>query len=72
MKKLLADPTIRLAFRALFAAAIVAVTQINAASGGTIAWRSLAVGAGLAYCEIFTPLNSLVGLFKAAAPPSAK
>jgi hypothetical protein len=70
MKKLFSNPTVRLAGRALVAAAIVAVTQINAVQGGTIAWRALAVGAGLAFVEVFTPLNSLVGLFKAAPAPA--
>jgi hypothetical protein len=74
MKKIaqiFSNPTVRLAARAIVAAAIVAVTQIHAASGGTVAWRSLAVGCGLAFCEIFTPLNALVGVFKAASPPAA-
>ncbi len=66
VKKWLADPKVRLAGRAAIAAAIVAVTQINAAQGGTVAWRALAVGCGLAFVEVFTPLNGLVGLFKAA------
>jgi hypothetical protein len=67
MKKLLSNPTVRLAGRALVAAAIVALTQVHA-SGGTIAWKSLAVGAGLAFVEVFTPLNQLVGVFKTQAP----
>jgi hypothetical protein len=67
MNKLFANPTVRLAARALVAAAIVALTQIHA-SGGTIAWRSLAVGAALAFVEVFTPLNALVGVFKSQTP----
>lgn len=63
MKKLFANPTVRLAGRALVAALIVAATQIHT-SGGTIAWKALAVGAGLAFCEVFTPLNAAVGVFK--------
>lgn len=63
MKHLLANPTVRLAGRALVAAVIVVLTQIHA-SGGTIAWKALAVGAGLAFVEVFTPLNALVGVFK--------
>jgi hypothetical protein len=61
--KLFANPTVRLAGRALVAALLVAITQIHS-SDGQIAWTSLAVGAGLAFCEVFTPLNSLVGVFK--------
>jgi hypothetical protein len=66
ISRLFANPTVRLAGRAVVAAAIVAATQLHA-SGGTIAWKSLAVGAGLAFCEVFTPLNALVGVFKKAA-----
>lgn len=65
MTKLLANPTVRLAGRAVVAALIVALTQIHA-SGGTIAWKALAVGAGLAFCEVFTPLNAVVGAWKKA------
>ena len=68
MRKQFADPVVRMALRALVAAAIVVVTQVHNSNGGQIAWQAAAVGAGLAFCEVFTPLNSLIGVFKAAAP----
>lgn len=67
MKNLLKNPTIRLAGRALVAGGIAAVTLYQQ-NGGSIAWKALAVAAGLAFCEVFTPLNALVGPFKAAKP----
>lgn len=63
MKKLLGNPTVRLAGRALVAGLIAAVTLYHS-SAGAVAWNALAVAAGLAFCEVFTPLNQLVGLFK--------
>ena len=63
MKKLFADPVVRLALRAIVAGAIAAAT-VYKTSGGNIAWHGLVVAAGLAFCEVFTPLNSLVGLWK--------
>jgi len=74
MKKftvLFANPTVRLALRAIVAALIVVATQIHNSNGGQIAWQALAVGAGLAFVEVFTPLNALVGLFKQASVPPA-
>ena len=65
MSNLLTNPNVRLALRALVAAAITAAVQIHSA-GGTIVWHAVVVGAGLAFCEVFTPLNSLVGYFKTA------
>lgn len=69
MKKLFANPTVRLAGRAIVAALIVAITQIHNSNGGQIAWQSIAVGAGLAFVEVFTPLNAIVGVFKSSTPP---
>lgn len=66
MKKALANPTVRLAGRAAVAGLIAAATLYHS-SGGTIAWKALAVAGGLAFCEIFTPLNSIVGVFKGPA-----
>lgn len=62
----LKDPTVRLFLRALATSALVAVSLLptDAFNGGQVAWHSLAVGAALAFCEVFTPLNGLVGLFK--------
>lgn len=63
MKKLFANPTVRLAGRALIAGAMAAAVSYKS-SGGAIAWHALAVAFVLAFAEIFTPLNSLVGVFK--------
>jgi len=68
MTKLFANPTVRLAGRALVAALIVVGTQIHNSNGGQIAWQAVAVGAGLAFCEVFTPLNAVVGIFKSGKP----
>lgn len=70
MTKLLANPTVRLALRAAVAGAIAAATLYHS-SGGTIAWKALAVAGGLAFAEVFTPLNSIVGVFKVAAEKPA-
>lgn len=69
MRKLFANPTVRLAGRALVAGAIAAGTLYHS-SGGTIAWKALAVAGGLAFVEIFTPLNALVGVFKGPTVPA--
>lgn len=76
LKNALKNPYVRLAARALLAAATVAVTQIHTA-GGSVAWHSVAVAAVLAFAEVFTPLNPLVGLWKqlngnTPAVPAAK
>lgn len=64
MSKLLSNAKVRLAGRAILAGVLAAVVQINTAPDGTLSWRSAVVAGGLAFCEIFTPLNSLVGFFK--------
>lgn len=62
MKKLLANPTVRLALRALLAGVTVVASAYLHTGSVT---RAVIVGAVLAFAEVFTPLNSLVGLFKA-------
>lgn len=57
------NATLRLFGRALFAALSVAVVQIHNSNHTQIAWQSVAVGAGLAFAEVFTPLNAIVGFF---------
>lgn len=64
MSKLFANPTVRLAARALVAAGIFALTQIHNSNGQQIVWQSVVIGAGLAFAEVFTPLNAVVGIFK--------
>lgn len=66
MTKYLSNPWVRLAGRATVAAAVAAVSVYQAA-GGTIAWHAIAGAAALAFCEVFTPLNALVGVFKKTA-----
>ena len=66
MRKLFANPTVRLALRALLAGGVAAATSYKS-SGGTIAWHGLVVAGVLAFCEVFTPLNSLVGVLKTGA-----
>lgn len=63
MKNLLSNPWTRLAARALLVAIVSAIVQINQ-SDGTIVWRSVVIAGVLAFCEVFTPLNALVGVFK--------
>lgn len=69
MSKLLANPWVRLAGRAAIAGVVAALTQLQG-SDGTIAWKALAVAAALAFCEVFTPLNPLVGFFKGVLKPA--
>lgn len=63
MTKLLSNPTVRLAGRALLVAVITILTQLGN-SDGSIAWKTILVAGGLAFAEVFTPLNQLVGPFK--------
>lgn len=55
---------VRLLGRAVAAALLVALTQVHNSNGSQIVWQSVAVAAGLAFVEVFTPLNSLVGIGK--------
>lgn len=66
MKQLFANPTIRLAGRALVAGLISALISLQHSStgNGTVAWHAAIVAGGLAFAEVFTPLNALVGVFK--------
>lgn len=64
MGKLFANPTVRLAGRALVAGVLAALVLLQSSSDWATAWKSAVVAGGLAFCEVFTPLNSLVGLFK--------
>lgn len=65
MKKILANPTVRLGLRALLAGVGVLVAQIQASDhvDGAVL-RAAIVAAALASLEAFTPLNALVGAFK--------
>lgn len=64
MLKLFRNPTVRLALRALVAGVTVVATAYFHTGSVT---RAVIVGGVLAFAEIFTPLNSLVGVFKTAA-----
>lgn len=66
MKELMKNAYVRLAGRAIAAGIMTAIVMVQATEpGDSIAWRSIAVAGGLAALEVFTPLNKLVGLFKA-------
>lgn len=65
--KLFSNPWVRLAGRAAVAGAVSALAQIHTASDGTLTWHAAVVAGALAFCEVFTPLNQLVGLFKKQA-----
>jgi hypothetical protein len=62
----LKNPTVRLAGRALVAAlgAGFALEQAAGWSSSQDVLKALGVGMFLAFAEVFTPLNKLVGLFK--------
>lgn len=64
MTKLLSNPTARLAGRALVAGVAAALVLFQTSSDWTTVWKSALVAGVLAFCEVFTPLNSLVGVFK--------
>lgn len=70
MTKLLANPTVRLALRAILAGGVAAAASYKSA-GGAIVWHALAVTFVLAAAEVFTPLNSIVGVFKVATEKPA-
>lgn len=61
MRELLDDPKARLAARAAVAAGVAAYAVWQTGNHG---YQALIVAGALAFCEVFTPLNSLVGLFK--------
>ena len=64
MKDLLANPWVRLAGRALVAGIAAGLVFYRSQAGGSAAWHGAVVAGVLAFCEVFTPLNSLVGVFK--------
>ena len=68
MSKILSNPWVRLAGRALVAGLVSAAVQVHKNPDGSLAWKAAAVAGALAFCEIFTPLNQLVGAFKRGAP----
>lgn len=78
LKKLFADHTVRLALRALLVAAVAFATKFVDAGGhidySAAGLRAAVIAGALAFCEIFTPLNGLVGLWKVKTeqqPPAA-
>jgi formate/nitrite transporter FocA (FNT family) len=65
MKKLFADPNVRLAVRAIVAGLAVSFGTLK--TGHHIdkaALDAAAVAGGWAFVEAFTPLNAIVGSFK--------
>ena len=67
MTKLFANPYVRLGGRALVAGIASGLLFYRSQAGGSAAWHGAVVAGVLAFCEVFTPLNSLVGLWKAPA-----
>ena len=68
MTGLLKSPAARLLLRAVLAGLAAGIAALN--TSGEIDQSVLsgaATAAGLAFCEAFTPLNGLVGLFKQRA-----
>lgn len=63
MTKAFKNAYVRLAGRAVLAGAAAALTQLHSGDS-TLAWKAAAVAGALAFAEVFTPLNSLVGAFK--------
>jgi hypothetical protein len=77
MKQYLSNPNVRLAGRAVVAGVAAALASYHQ-SGGVILWHGLLVAFVLAFAEVFTPLNAIVGAFTqptptpvTAAPPAA-
>ena len=76
MKNLFADPVVRLAGRAVVAGLLAGAASYQHFGGSTVAWHAVAAAAVMAFLEVFTPLNALVGVAKSAlaeppAPPPA-
>jgi len=69
MNKFFSNPWVRMAARALIAGLIAGLTQIGVNDDGTIAWRSAVVAGGLAFAEIFTPINAILGAFRQDPTP---
>lgn len=67
MSKLFANPYARLAGRALVAGLAASLILLRSSSDWQTAWKGAAVAGVLAFCEVFSPLNPLVGVFKPAA-----
>jgi hypothetical protein len=67
MNKFFSHPYVRLAGRALVAGLVSALVQLHTESDGSLAWHAAVVAGALAFVEVFTPLNSLVGFFKKAS-----
>lgn len=60
------------AYERLFSRACVAGASVVVSGyiSGNTDYRALMVGGALAFCEAFTPLNSLVGFFKKTTKPA--
>lgn len=63
------NPTTRMLGRALVAAlATAAITLRDNTTHDRAAYQAALVAATLVFCELFTPLNSLLGFFKGTTP----
>jgi hypothetical protein len=76
VSKFFSEPTVRLFLRALLVAGVTFATKFVDTSGhvtySAAAVHAALVGAGLAFAEVFTPLNSLVGVFKGGSTVTPK
>lgn len=63
MTKWFQNAWVRLAGRAAVVAVAAVIVQ-ERVSNGTATWHALVVAGALAFAEVFTPLNPLVGAFK--------
>lgn len=74
--KFFAEPVVRLFLRALLVGLATFLTKFVDSGGhlttSAAGLHACLVGAGLAFAEVFTPLNSIVGIWKGASAVPAK
>jgi len=72
IKQFFAEPTVRLFLRALLVAGLTFAAKFVDTSGhvtySAATVHAALTGSGLAFAEIFTPLNNIVGIFKLGTP----
>ncbi len=64
MGKFFANPVTRLVGRAVVAGVAAAFVLLQTTSDWSTAWKAAVVSGVLAACEVFTPLNKIVGVNK--------
>ena len=58
------NPYVRLVGRAVVAGLIAGAASYQNYGGGTVAWHAVAAAGAMAFLEVCTPLNALVGLLR--------